>query len=122
MVTVDLNFNNFKTEVLEAKTPVLVYFWAPWCHYCNLMTPSVVSAAEAAGDPPKWKVGKVLTDSNKELTRWYGVRSIPTCVFFHRGEAQSQLTVVGAASEIKLIEILEELSSTSEVDPANPFT
>ena len=54
---------NFKTEVLEAKTPVLVDFWAPWCGYCRRIGPAVDAlAAEYAG---KVAVGKVNVDEQR---------------------------------------------------------
>ena len=61
---------NFKTEVLEAKTPVLVDFWAPWCGYCRRIGPAVDAlAAEYAG---KVAVGKVNVDEQPELAEQLG--------------------------------------------------
>ena len=67
---------NFKTEVLEAKTPVLVDFWAPWCGYCRRIGPAVDAlAAEYAG---KVAVGKVNVDEQPELAEQFKVMTIPS--------------------------------------------
>ena len=66
---------NFKTEVLEAKTPVLVDFWAPWCGYCRRIGPAVDAlAAEYAG---KVAVGKVNVDEQPELAEQFKVMTHP---------------------------------------------
>ncbi|MFQ8831772.1 MAG: thioredoxin family protein [Ruthenibacterium lactatiformans] len=71
---------NFKTEVLEAKTPVLVDFWAPWCGYCRLIGPAVDAlAAEYAG---KVAVGKVNVDEQPELAEQFKVMTIPSLFVF----------------------------------------
>lgn len=75
---------NFKTEVLEAKTPVLVDFWAPWCGYCRRIGPAVDAlAAEYAG---KVAVGKVNVDEQPELAEQFKVMTIPSLFVFQNGE------------------------------------
>ena len=76
---------NFKTEVLEAKTPVLVDFWAPWCGYCRRIGPAVDAlAAEYAG---KVAVGKVNVDEQPELAEQFKVMTIPSLFVFQKRRA-----------------------------------
>ena len=93
---------NFKTEVLEAKTPVLVDFWAPWCGYCRRIGPAVDAlAAEYAG---KVAVGKVNVDEQPELAGEFGVMSIPTLLVFEQGKLVRQ--AVGARPKASVLELL----------------
>ena len=93
---------NFKTEVLEAKTPVLVDFWAPWCGYCRRIGPAVDAlAAEYAG---KVAVGKVNVDEQPELATAYHVESIPTVFLFRNGEIAAK--AVGFRSRADLESLL----------------
>lgn len=85
---------NFKAEVLEAKIPVLVDFWAEWCHPCRVVGPIVEElAAEYAG---KLKVGKVNVDQN-QVPGNYGIMSIPTLLIFQNGQVVKSM--VGAQSK-----------------------
>ena len=93
---------NFKTEVLEAKTPVLVDFWAPWCGYCRRIGPAVDAlAAEYAG---KVAVGKVNVDEQPDLAAQFGVMSIPTLLVFEQGKLVRQ--AVGARPKAGVLELL----------------
>ncbi len=76
--------DNFQTEVLGADQPVLVDFWAEWCQPCRILAPTIDElAGEFAG---KVKVGKVDTDSNREISMKYGISAIPTVILFKNGE------------------------------------
>lgn len=81
-----LNFTdgNFETEVLKSEQPVLVDFWAEWCMPCRALAPTIDElAAEYAG---KAKVGKVNTDSCREVSIKYGISAIPTILLFKGGQ------------------------------------
>ena len=68
--------NDFKSEVVESDTPVLVDFWAEWCGPCKVIAPVV---EELANDyEGKIKFGKVNVDDHNMVASEYGVRSIPT--------------------------------------------
>ena len=75
---------NFEQEVLKSEQPVLVDFWAEWCMPCRLLAPTIEKIAkEYAG---KVKVGKVDTDSNRDVSIKYGISAIPTVILFKDGQ------------------------------------
>ncbi len=92
MATVEITDDNFDAEVLNAGKPVLVDFWAPWCGPCKQVAPVLDELSEEfAGG---LTIAKVNMDENPELGMRYGVRSIPTLLFFAEGELKG--TQVGA--------------------------
>ncbi len=76
--------SNFETEVLGASEPVLVDFWAEWCMPCRALAPTIDKIANAFAG--KAKVGKVDTDSNRDISIKYGINAIPTVILFKDGE------------------------------------
>jgi len=75
---------DFEKEVLQAKLPVLVDFWAPWCGPCKAMLPVIEEVAKSYEG--KVKVVKVNVDENSETPAKYNVMSIPTFVIFVQGK------------------------------------
>jgi thioredoxin 1 len=104
--TIEVNEVNFETEVLKASQPVVVDFWAEWCGPCKMLAPALEEiASEQAG---RVKVAKVDVDNNPGLAARYGIRSIPTLLYFIQGELRGQ--IIGAAGKQAILAKLETLS------------
>jgi thioredoxin 1 len=100
---IELTNDNFDSEVVSHQGTVLVDFWAPWCGPCRMVGPVVEQiATEYAG---RAKVGKLNTDEASDIASRYGIRSIPTLLFFKNGEMVQQL--VGAYPKGKITEKLD---------------
>jgi thioredoxin 1 len=100
---VTLTEATFRSEVLDAKTPVLVDFWAPWCGPCRAIAPTVDDLARVYRG--RVKVGKLNVDDNPETARRYQVRSIPTLVVFKDGKIVQGL--IGGAPRARLSAMLD---------------
>jgi len=92
MKPIEVTDANFKHEVLESQTPVLVDFWAEWYGPCKMIAPVVEQLAKDFDG--KLKVGKVDVDSNQQTSMQFGIRSIPTLLIFKNGRVVDQ--IVGA--------------------------
>ena len=77
---------NFESEVLKSSVPVLVDFWADWCGPCKMLAPTLAKIAEE--NEGKIKIGKVNVDREEELSREFGIVSIPTVILFKNGKAE----------------------------------
>ena len=95
--------NDFKSEVVESDTPVLVDFWAEWCGPCKVIAPVVEELAKDYEG--KIKFGKVNVDDHNMVASEYGVRSIPTLLIFKNGAVVNQ--IVGAVPKDKITAILD---------------
>jgi len=80
----DVSESNFKSEVLESASPVLVDFWAPWCGPCRAIAPALQNLADEMGSQAK--VTKVNVDDNGSLAGQYGINSIPALLVFKGGD------------------------------------
>ena len=85
--------------------PMILDFWATWCGPCQMIGPMIEELAEEFND--KIIIGKVNVDENSDLPSQYGIRNIPTILFFKGGEMVSKL--VGAQSKAKLQEEAQKL-------------
>ncbi|MDR1397522.1 MAG: thioredoxin [Desulfarculales bacterium] len=102
---VHISGDNFKTEVLESQTPALVDFWAPWCGPCKSISPVLDELALEYED--RVKLVKVNVDDNPGVAAQYGVRAIPTLIFFKGGQQVDQIT--GAVSKAALENALQKI-------------
>ena len=101
-MALEINMNNFKEEVLEAKETVLADFWAPWCGPCRMQGPVLEKFAEAN---PDVKVVKIHVDDNQELAMQFKIMSIPSMIVFKNGEAVN--CAVGLQSKAALEELVK---------------
>ncbi len=91
-------------EVLKSDKLVVVDFWAEWCGPCRMVGPIVEELAVDYAD--KVIVGKVDVDNNDEITSKFGIRNIPTILFFKNGEIVDKQ--VGAAQKSTLVEKIDK--------------
>ena len=93
--------DTFEAEVLKSDKPVVVDFWATWCAPCRAIEPVIEKlAAEYEG---RVKFCKVNVDENRKVTIEYGIRSIPTLLFFKDGKVVDSIIGAVPASEIKKV-------------------
>ena len=96
-----LTDTTFQSEVLEAKEPVLVDFWAPWCGPCKMLGPIIESLAEA--NDGKATIAKINVDENQQVPQKYGIQGIPTMILFKNGQEVQKITGYQAQEKIQSI-------------------
>ena len=99
---IELNDQNFESEVIKSDVPVLVDFGATWCGPCKVLAPIVERLAdEYAG---KYKVAKMDIDESPATTAKFGIRGVPTVIVFKGGQKSGQH--VGVTNKETLVKLL----------------
>ncbi|MCH7657568.1 MAG: thioredoxin [Bacteroidetes bacterium] len=104
-MTVEVNDSNFEEIVLKSDKPVIIDFWAEWCGPCRMVSPIVEEISEDFKG--KVIVAKVDVDSNPGISSKFGIRNIPTIMFFKNGKMVDKQ--VGAVPKSNLVSKLEPL-------------
>ncbi len=94
---VEFTDDNFKTEAIASDVPVLVDFWAEWCQPCKMIAPTIDQLAQDYAG--RVKVGKVDTDTNREVSIEYGISSIPTVILLKGGQVIHKFVGVTAKDD-----------------------
>ena len=98
---VTVSDDEFDSSILNGEKPSLVDFWAEWCQPCKMLAPTVEELAGEYED--KILVGKLNVDDNPQTATKYGIRGIPTLLFFKDGQVVQQLVGVKSKAEIKKV-------------------
>ncbi len=112
----EIDDSQFDDTVLKSPKPVVVDFWAPWCGPCKALGPVVEQLAEKYAG--KVDFAKCNVDSNPVTPGKYGIRAIPTLIFFDKGQVFEQIT--GVVSKQMLEETVDRMLNGQT--GSKPFT
>jgi thioredoxin 1 len=104
-MALEVNESNFEQLVLKSDKPVMIDFWAEWCGPCRMIAPIVEEMShEYEG---KAVIAKVDVDSNNGIAAQFGIRNIPTVLFFKNGQvADKQVGAVGKGALVNKLNAL----------------
>jgi thioredoxin 1 len=95
----EISDSSFDSEVIQSEKPVLVDFWAPWCGPCKAIGPIIEELAGEFKD--KIKFAKCNVDDNPVSPGKFGIKAIPTLIFFKQGKVVDQITGMVAKSKLQ---------------------
>ena len=101
----EVSDGSFDTEVLKSDKPVLVDFWAPWCGPCRAIAPIIEELVKEYGNQVKFT--KCNVDDNPVTPGQYGIKAIPTLIFFNNGKVVNQIT--GMVAKSKLVDSIKSV-------------
>ena len=111
----EVDDSSFDSQVLQSDKPVLVDFWAPWCGPCKAIGPVIEKLAETYSD--RFRFAKCNVDDNPVTPGKYGIKAIPTLMFFKQGKMADKIT--GAVGQTQIENAIKKILSGAE--PATPF-
>ena len=104
-MAIAVNDSIFNEVILKTDKPAVVDFWAPWCGPCRMIGPIIEElAAEYEG---KAVIAKCDVDSSEEVPVKYGIRNIPTILFFKDGELKDK--IVGSTTKSAIVSKINSL-------------
>jgi thioredoxin 1 len=96
---VDIDDRSFDTEIIQSDKPAVVDFWAPWCGPCKAIGPVIEELASTYGENIKFT--KCNVDENPATPAKFGIKAIPTLIFFKEGKVVDQITGMVAKSKLE---------------------
>ncbi|OXT02197.1 thioredoxin [Notoacmeibacter marinus] len=102
-----LTSKNFEINVLKREGVSVVRFWAEWCGPCRMMQPMYASLAEELAKDAEF--GEVDVEADPDIASAFGIRGVPTVIFFKDGKPASQ--IVGVATRSKYAETVSQLAA-----------
>ncbi len=106
---ININEASFEKAVINSPIPVLLDFWAPWCGPCKMIAPVLDEIAKESDG--RFRVVKVNIDDDPALMERFGIRGVPTLLFFKGGQMRHQ--IAGVAAKKAILDQLETLAGSA---------